>query len=326
MMEMPRNPQHGGIARFHDAAQTLEEHYRAALARAVAGADEAMLECAYELGRTALGINLGIIDLAHIHHEALTQALQARGGPCASDGSLDAAAQFLMESLSPFEMSHRGFGETNEALRHLNQMLEDEARRVARALHDDAAQLLVSVYLELEVLAQDLGPAAAVRFEKLHAMLRGIEGQLRRLSHEIRPPVLDDLGLVPAIEFLAEGVSARAKVAVHVHSSLARRLPPNVEIALYRIVQEALNNVVRHAKAGHATVEVGCSNGEVTCSVSDDGVGFETTTLVEPGLDRGIGLLGIRERLQALSGTFAIRSSAGAGTELRVTIPLETPP
>ncbi|MBI4951912.1 MAG: ATP-binding protein [Myxococcales bacterium] len=316
----------GAVARFHDATQTLEKEYRAALGRALDGIDEALLERAYELGRSALGINLGIIDLAHIHHEALTKVLVARGAGQVPDGVLDAAARFFMESLSPFEMSHRGFGETTEALRHLNQVLEDEARRVARALHDDAAQLLVSVYLELETVARDLGPVAVGRFDTLRELLGGIQEQLRRLSHEIRPPVLDDLGLAPALEFLAEGVAARAHLEVRIASHLEGRLPPNVEIALYRIVQEALNNVVRHARASRATVELARTPGEVTCTVADNGVGFETTTLVQSGLDRGIGLLSIRERLQALSGTFTIRSSAGGGTELRVTIPLEERP
>lgn len=210
-----------------------------------------------------------------------------------------------------------------EALRRLNERLEAEARRIAHALHDEAGQLLASVHLALEEVASELSPPAAGRLREIRKLLDVIEEQLRRLSHELRPTILDDLGLLPALEFVADGVSKRSALSVTVKGSITERLRPVIETALYRIVQEALTNVTKHAKATCAAVQVEREGRVVRCSVRDDGVGFDVSAASARRGEQGLGLIGIRERLDALGGTLQIASTPGQGTELVITIPLE---
>ena len=207
-----------------EARRELPEEYRRALADHLAGIGEAALARAYELGRRAIAEGLGVLEMVALHHEAL-QATVPRLDPVRA-----AEAQaFFMESLSPFEMMHRGYREANTALRRLNERLEEEAQRIAHALHDEAAQLLATVHVALAGLSGDLSPPAQRRLEEIRRLLDRVESELRRLSHELRPTMLDDLGLVPALEFLAEGVAKRTGVAVAVTGSTQGRLPSRVE-------------------------------------------------------------------------------------------------
>ena len=301
-----------------EARREFLEAYRCALADHLAGIGEAALARAYELGRRAVAEGLGVLEMVALHHEAL-QATVPRPDPVGA-----AAAQaFLVESLSPFEMMHRGYREANTALRRLNERLEEEAQRIAHALHDEAAQLLATVHVALAGLSADLSPPAQRRVEEIRRLLDRVESELRRLSHELRPTMLDDLGLVPALEFLAEGVAKRAGVAVAVTGSTQGRLPSRVETALYRIVQEALTNAARHADAAHVEVRIRREPQAIGCSVADDGVGFDAATVLAPAGRHGLGLVGIRERLDPIGGTLQVTSAPGAGTRLSVTVPLE---
>lgn len=214
--------------------------------------------------------------------------------------------------------------QAEDALRWLNERLEEEAKRIAHALHDEAGQLLSSVHLALEEFARGLPKGARAGLGTVKELLDQIEEELRRLSHELRPTVLDDLGLLPALEFLADRVSKRSGLVITVGGTTERRLPAFVETALYRSVQEALNNVMRHAKATHVRVEFREEEGVIECSVRDDGVGFNVPAVQARRGERGLGLLGIRERAGALGGTLAIRSALGQGTEVRITIPVES--
>jgi signal transduction histidine kinase len=221
-------------------------------------------------------------------------------------------------------MTHRGFREAVFALRRLNELLELEVKRIAHALHDEAGQLLVAVHLALADLDRDLPAPLRERLGRVNGLLDQVDEQLRRLSHELRPTVLDDLGLVPAIQFLAEGVSKRTNQAIFVHASLKGRLPAAVEIALYRIVQEALTNTAKHSRAKNVHIQVDRSDGLVRCSVCDDGGGFDVPTVLARKGDGSLGLLGMQERLHAVGGSLQIQSSPGRGTSLLIKIPLET--
>src|SRR5262249_36287582 len=199
---------------------------------------------------------------------------------------------------------------------------EEEAKRIAHELHDEASQITAAVHLALAEVGKDLLPRGRSRLREIGALIEGIEARLRRLSHELRPTVLDDLGLSPAIEFLASGFSTRTGMPVRVTGSTGGRLEPLVETTLYRIVQEALANVAKHARARRVDIPIKRRNPTLTCAIRDDGVGF-TKGSPNPGTPtRGIGLLGIRERLDALGGTLAIHSIPGGGTELLASVPL----
>ena len=203
--------------------------------------------------------------------------------------------------------------------RQLTETLENEAKKIAHALHDEAGQLLASVHIAIADIADQLPPRHRERLNEVKWLLGKIETELRNFSHELRPVVLDRLGLVPALQFLAENVGRRAGVAIAVSGELGARLAPAVEITLYRIAQEALNNVIKHARASAANIEVRHIAERVSCTVRDDGVGF-TANRLEGGT--GLGLVGIRERLGALGGSVHIASQPGGGTTLRAEIPL----
>jgi two-component system, NarL family, sensor histidine kinase UhpB len=294
----------------HEFTRALESH--------LTEGGEAALHGAYELGRRTLAARLGVLDVATLLHEALLVACLRR-----SSDSVDVvrgAGDFALECLSPFEMAHRAVREANTALRGLNDHLEEQTRRISRELHDQAGQLLASVYLALDDLARDVAGDVGERLLAVKDLLDRIEAQLRRLSHELRPTILDDLGLVAALEFLGMGFSARHALEIRVHGHGVARLPVPIETVLYRIVQEALNNVAKHARAATVTIDVSLDARQVSCSVRDDGIGFDPEA---PGAgDHGIGLMGIRERLNPLGGVLTIATAPGTGTELRVTIPL----
>jgi signal transduction histidine kinase len=299
----------------------LESEYRSALQAYLEGAGETALQRAYELGRRAISSGVGVLELATLHHQAIVALLQ-RATPSEQARYLTEASAFFVESLSPFEMAYSGYQESALALRRLNEMLEEEAKRIAHALHDEAGQLLTSVHLALEEIASAL-PETRQHLRTVRALLDGIEEQLRRLSHELRPTILDDLGLVPALEFLAQGISARAGITIRVLATNEKRFPPAVETALYRIVQAALSNVARHAEAKTARVDIRQEAARIVCRVRDDGKGFAVAEGQARQGERGLGLVGIRERLRTLGGGLEIHAVPGKGTELLITIPLE---
>jgi len=309
---------------MNDAIRTFESRYAAALRGHVAGGSETTLHEAYELGRDAFASGIGVLEMAALQHAALLAICREAGITGKLEGIIRAAEGFARESFSPFEMAHRGVNDANSALRRINEILEEQVQRIARELHDDAGQLLASVHLALHEVGRDLAPSSRQRLQDVRGLLDRIEEQLRRISHELRPLILDDLGLVPAIQFLGDGVSRRAGIAVIVKGSAEERLPPVVETTLYRIVQEALNNAARHAQASRVTVTLRHQDGQVRCSIRDDGIGLPPASDGERRGGRGLGLIGIRERIAPLSGTLKIQSGERKGTELLVTIPLET--
>lgn len=296
----------------------LHQRYQEALGAYLETGGEAPLNDAYELGREAMAGG-GLLALVSVHHRA-SAALVDRDAPDAAECArrMDAAGRFLIEVLSPFEVLQLGHKEANAALRRLNQILEEEAKRIAHALHDEAAQLLATVYLELSELRRAAPETLHEAIERITGHLDLVREQLRRLSHELRPPILDQLGLLPALQFLADGFRKRSKLDVTVSGSSGARFEPDIETALYRAVQEAFNNVVRHAQAASVNVRVWTRKNTLYCTITDDGVGFN------PKGDRpaGLGLLGIRERIGSLHGTMTVRSAPGKGTQIHISIPL----
>jgi len=197
---------------------------------------------------------------------------------------------------------------------------EEEARRIAHELHDEAGQLLASVHIALDDLVAQL-PERVEAVQRIHTLLDRVEGQLRRLSRELRPTILDDLGLGPAVEWLAQGASERTGVSITVDAPILR-LPSAMETALYRIVQEAVTNAIRHAGARHMEIRVWHEDAMVHAAVRDDGRGFDADATMAQRGERGLGLLGMRERVDALGGRFVLHSTLGQGTEVSVAIPI----
>jgi len=301
----------------------LEREFETALRRHLAEGDESSLHAAYELGRGALARGLGVLDTV----AALTRALAAIGSSARGGDPkplpAGAVEAFVLEALSPFEMAHRGIREANQALQHVDESREEELRRIARDLHDSAGQMLAPVHLALAGLAGRADPDTAEELARVRALLVRCEEQLRRLAREFRPTILDDLGLRAAVTDLADMFRSRTGLAVAVKGEVPLRLPPRVEIALYRAVQEAFNNAVRHALASKLELEVGIAEGVLRCRVEDDGAGFDVAAVAPRRAGGGLGLRGIRERVTALGGRLEVRSTPGRGTRLEIEIPLE---
>jgi PAS domain S-box-containing protein len=210
----------------------------------------------------------------------------------------------------------------NLSARYLNAK-EEEAKRIAHQLHDEAGQITASIHLALAEIGRELPEPGRERLRQVTTYLDEIEDRLRRLSHELRPTILDDLGLRPALEFLAEGFSARTGIQIRVEGRTNGRVDSLVETAIYRVVQEALTNIARHSSAGDASIRLSHAHDRLRCTIRDDGVGFAASRLRRRGGgSRGLGLLGVRERLDALGGRVQVRSTPGAGTELSVVVPL----
>jgi signal transduction histidine kinase len=302
--------------------RSFEDDYRSALSEYAERSGEAGLGRAYELGRKAMTERKSLVEIVAIHHQALQRILREGRKEKRNGGLLRASADFLTESLSPYEMAHRGFQDAVKALRQFNEILEEEIKRIAYAVHDEAGQVLVAVHLALASLAAEL-PDKQEQIRELEGLLNKVEQQLRRYSHELRPTVLDDLGWIPAIQFLAESVSKRTHLLIQVKAAFAGRLPGATETALYRIAQEALTNASKHAKATRVWIQVRREDGTLCCSIRDDGEGFDIRAVHAKGKRRGLGLIGIQERLNAVGGTLSINSAPGRGTKLLIRIPLE---
>src|ERR1039457_243426 len=193
-------------------------------------------------------------------------------------------------------------------------MLEDQeatARRFSHELHDELGQSLTAVKTNLSALAGGAaGPDATKRGPRLADCLRLVDeaiGNVRQMSQLLRPTILDDFGLEAGLRWLAEGFAARTGIEVTVDSSYSGRLPDETETHLFRISQEALTNIARHAGAKHVQMKLTSSGGEIRLSIQDDGCGLSAA----PGNGRGLGLIGMRARARSAGGDTTVRSRPG---------------
>src|SRR5919109_293254 len=231
-----------------------------------------------------------------------------------ADEDLRLAETFAPRVATAVDLSERV---ARDALRRVVAAQELERRRLARELHDETGQALTSILLGLrarEAARKDVREP----IEELRELVVATLQDVRRLAVELRPKALDDFGLVPALERLVDSFREQTGMTVDVEARLGpERLPPEVETALYRITQEALTNVVKHARARRVSIVLTRRNGAVTAVIEDDGRGFEETRDGE-----GLGLLGMRERLELINGKLTVESSHGAGTSIVAEVPV----
>lgn len=202
---------------------------------------------------------------------------------------------------------------------------EEERRRLARELHDDTIQSLIALNQQIQ-LAHMTAPdeTSKERLTTMQKMAEQTVADLRRLTRDLRPIYLEDLGLVPALEMLARDMSKALSLPITFETRGAgRRLPPNTELALYRIAQEGISNVARHAQATQAAVSLAYDADTVCLTIRDDGQGFDVPdSPAEMAPSGHFGLLGIQERAEAIGARLQIQSAAGAGTTLMVSLSL----
>jgi signal transduction histidine kinase len=210
-------------------------------------------------------------------------------------------------------------------VRKITDAQEDERKRIARELHDDTAQGLVDLVRRLDVMegANSLPEPAAERLEDVQRRIEDLLQGVRRFIRYLRPSVLDDLGLLPALEGLLADMRSDGLGSTLETQGEERRLPPDVELALFRIVQEALTNVRRHAEASKVVVRVEHNQDSVHLTVTDDGQGFEPpASMGDLALVGKFGFLGMHERAQLLRGSLVVHSELGSGTTVAVEVPV----
>jgi signal transduction histidine kinase len=212
-----------------------------------------------------------------------------------------------------------------ELVRKLLSAQEDERRRIARELHDETCQTVAAVAVGLDTVRRAPTPEeASAKLEDVRALASRTLDGLHRVIFDLRPSVLDDLGLVSAVRWWVARHLTPAGIATRVEiEDLDERLPATVEIPVFRAVQEALTNVLRHAEAKTVLVQISRSDGHLDVEIEDDGRGFTPADVATPSESgQGLGLLGMRERIEILGGTLTLDSSPGGGTRVAFRVPL----
>jgi len=249
-------------------------------------------------------------------------------------GTTSSLLSLLLMSVIDFVIRHveangRAVSVAYERLAQLHQKLEatkeEERRFLSRELHDEFGQTLTALKLRLQLGARAAGPANEVANPATEpiALVDDLISRVRRISVDLRPPLLDEVGLVSALRVYLEGQATISGLAIALEADEAgsrtpARLPPDFEIACFRVVQESITNALRHASARRLEVRIVRSATRVSLTVADDGCGFDLGTLDEAAANGHLGVLGMRERIRARGGRFKLTSAPGAGTSVNV--------
>lgn len=338
----------------------LRARYAAALRDYLRDGGETGLARAYECGRDASIAGLGVLDLVRLHHAVLGELESAPdvNATAVLPVAKEREKEFLLEALSPFEAAHRGYRRAHEELRarerelsdgraHYERLFneargmeenlrllsnrvlhaqEEERKRFSRELHDEVGQALNAMTMNLAALKRlaECGTAAAqARIDDTVQLVERTIETVHRFARELRPAMLDELGLEAALRACVRGFAERTGHGVEFHGRLeGNLLTPDQRIVIYRVAQESLNNVAKHASATHVDVILWREGGSAILEIRDNGRGFlPAPRRVEPDRQR-LGLLGMEERVRLVNGRFHIGSRPGAGTIVRVEIPL----
>ena len=329
------------LARFY--ASTLQRYY-------LTGEREAVLEEAYELGRGAIAAGFGILDMARVHLEAREKLLLSEADAKNRARITKLAGVFFLQTLSPFEATHRGFRETNTELLKRNQELaaeiverqkaeealkdlsskilcaqEQERRRISRELHDEVGQSLTAISMTLATMRNN-GAAKPEKISRTIAdtqrLIEETMETVHRFARELRPAMLDELGLLPALRSYAKNFSNRTGIRVQFQADpVAEKLSDDGKTVIFRIAQECLTNVAKHARASRVNISLCPTDNGVYLEVADNGKSFRMIPEKAAGQTQRLGLLGMQERVRIANGRFEMNPEPGRGTTVRVTIP-----
>lgn len=236
----------------------------------------------------------------------------------------------ILEDITERKKTERELKKKSKELAYLSRQIikvqEEERKRISRELHDEVGQALAAVGVNLETLKGSLPADSTLLRKKLiqtKSLVNEITESVRRISHDLRPVILDDLGLISALRWYADRFSKISNINVELQTTMAvERLSSESKTVLYRAVQEALTNVLRHSKADKVKIQLKSNDKFVELYVEDNGVGFRVRGVLDTEKrNGGLGLLGMRERVKLVGGTLNIMSSPGKGTKLLVRVP-----
>ncbi len=264
-----------------------------------------------------------LIDLGRVMNRVQAGERSLRAPLSGFDPQTDQLASTFNTMLEAIDESNR-----QRTIQIFNAQ-EQERIRIARELHDETSQVLTSLLISLAVLEESItSQEARDRIAETRRLAHQTLRAIRNLSTDLRPSALDDLGLIPALRWYIKEYQQKFSITAEFQANgLKNRLPAEMETALYRIVQEALTNVARHAQARKVWVEFNEDAEAIYATISDDGRGFDAEQLQQmpsTGQERGWGLVGMRERASLLDGTLTIDSKPGSGTSVHVRIPLHS--
>jgi PAS domain S-box-containing protein len=213
-----------------------------------------------------------------------------------------------------------------ELSKRLLEIQEAERRHIARELHDEIGQILTAIKINIQTAFKLAGSKKVeVHLNEGVELIEEALFQVRKLSVDLRPSMLDDLGLVPALRWYVDKHSTRSGIkAKVVADEIIKRLPPDIEITCFRVSQEALTNIIKHAKASDVEINLFYKNDDLNLQIKDDGVGFNFFSAIQKGLKgESMGLLGMQERVELIGGRIKINSKPGGGTQINVVFPSE---
>ena len=364
----------------------LSREYQVALRNHLKRGPRADLEPAQGLGRQAMTMGLGTLDLVRIHERTLIKLVLPSDSPKAREAAIRRAGSFFAEAITPIEKIHRTARETNARLDQLNQMLrqqsadltasnrelkqeigrrksaeaalskseqhyrvllkqsrhmqeqlrflsrdlllaqEEERKKISRELHDVIAQTLTSINVRLAKLKKEAAIDAKGlerNIDRTQQLVQHSVNIIHRFARELRPTVLDDLGLIPALHTYMKSFRAETGIRVRLSAAAAiERLSNGNRTVLYRVAQEALTNVARHARASEAMVRIQKLDDAVYMTVKDNGKGFDGKRVLDAKASKRLGLLGMRERLEMVGGHLTVTSGRAKGTTVIAQVPL----
>lgn len=371
------------------SCHTLLPLYQQALHQYLAPGASNGVEAALQLGKQAVDLRLGTLDLAQIHEEALLHHVPLPDRPAIRKRIAGRSRRFFAAAVTAMEKTHRSAAESNALLIRLNKALslrtqdlaasneqlkqevtrrkaaeetlrhserhaitllaqsrclqeqlkylshrvilvqEEERKRISRELHDVVAQMLSGINVRLTALKMEAVASTKGLGRKISRTQKLVEKSVdivHRFARELRPAVLDDLGLIPALHSYAKAYSRETGIQVHLRIIAGvEELHSDKRIALFRVTQEALSNVARHARASRVDIIIQAIPDAVRMQIKDDGKAFDVDHVLRARKKNRLGLLGMRERVEMVGGTFSVQSAPGSGTTVCADIPLRRP-
>ena len=357
----------------------LTLRYGSLLRRYIAQTQEEVLAQANGLGRAAMAGGLGVLEMTRIHQTSMIQLLREAEFTESQAAVMQSSETFLLEALSPFEMTYRGFQETNIRLQHLikdkenanfslqrevdkrkqtekilraresrmhdllaesqrlqqnlreysSQILgiqEAERRRISRELHDDVGQALTAASIAFENLPSSHPGTPEASVQDARALLQDAMVKVHDFARDLRPTILDELGLLPALRSYLDRFAARTGLHITFRATQhAETLGEDEKITLFRVAQESLTNVAKHARAHSVKVTISRNRGKLRMDVCDDGQSFDPQNFDQAAKKHRLGLLGMQERVRLVNGSFSLLARPGKGTQIRVALPCQGP-